>query len=130
MGIRYDYKKDIDKVSLQELFLSVEWDLGNYPEKLQEAIWNSHRVVSAWDGDKLIGLINSLADDVMNVYIPYLLVRPEHQKRGIGKRLVEVILQEYKDYARKVLISDYNQIAFYKKCGFEVFEGTLPMLIT
>lgn len=57
MNIRYDENKEIDKESLQELFLSVGWDSGNYPEKLQEATRTSHRVVTAWDGNKLIGLI-------------------------------------------------------------------------
>ncbi len=108
----------------------MEWDSGNYPEKLQEAIRNSHRVISAWDGDKLIGLINALSDGVMTAYFPYLLVRPEYQKLGIGKRLVDIILEEYKDYARKVLIAYDNAIDFYQKCGFEVGQGRLPMIIT
>lgn len=130
MDIRYDENKEIDKESLEELFLSVGWDSGNYPEKLQEAIRTSHRVVTAWDGNKLIGLINAIADDAMNAYIPYTVVRPEYQKRGIGKRLVEIILQEYKDYARKVLIAYDDAVDFYKKCGFTIGQGRHPMLIT
>ena len=66
----------------------------------------------------------------MNVYIPYTIVRPEYQKRGIGKRFVEIILLEYKDYARKVLIAYDDAVDFYKKCGFEVGQGRLPVLIT
>jgi hypothetical protein len=27
----------------------MEWDSGNYPDKLKEAIKNSHAVYSAWD---------------------------------------------------------------------------------
>ena len=53
MNIRYDENKEIDKESLQELFLPMGWDSGNYPEKLQEAIRTSHRVVTAWDGSYL-----------------------------------------------------------------------------
>ena len=120
----------IDEESLQELFLSVEWDSGKYPEKLHNAIRNSHTVVSAWDGDRLVGLINAIADGVMTAYIPYTLVRPEYQKRGIGKKLVEIILEEYRDYARRVLISYDDAVDFYQKCGFEVGQGRLPMLIT
>ena len=130
MNIRYDHNKDIDKDSLQKLFLSVEWDSGRYPTQLQKAIQTSHRVVTAWDGEKLIGLINTIADDAITVYIPYTVVKPEYQKRGIGKRLVEIILREYKDYARKVLIAYDDAVDFYKKCGFKVGQGRHPMLIT
>ena len=130
MSIRYDHNKDIDKDYLQELFLSVGWDSGNYPEKLHKAIQTSHSFVTAWDGENLIGLVNTIADDALNTYIPYTVVRSEYQKRGIGKRLVEIILQEYKDYARKVLIAYDDAVDFYKKCGFEVGQGRFPMLIT
>lgn len=130
MNIRYDHNKDIDKDSLQELFLSVEWDSGRYPTQLKKAIQTSHRVVTAWDGEKLVGLVNTIADDAMNAYIPYTVVRPEYQKQGIGKRLVEIILHEYKDYARKVLIAYDDAVDFYRKCGFEVGQGRLPMYIT
>ena len=130
MNIRYDTSKDIDQDSLQELFLSVEWDSGNYPAQLRDAIRTSHRVVTAWDGDKLVGLINAIADDAMNAFIPYTVVKPEYQGQGIGKRLVEIILKEYKDHARRVLIAYDDVVDFYMKCGFEVGEGRLPMYIT
>lgn len=129
MNIKYTYIKEIDKDSLRELFISVEWDSGKYPEELQKAISNSHRVVSAWDGKKLIGLTNSISDGTLNVYFPYLLVKPEYQKRGIGKKLVETILEEYKDYARKVLIAEGYAVDFYKKFGFKVDRRASPMFI-
>ncbi len=68
MEIIYKKIKDFSQKELQDLFLSVEWDSGNYPEKLKMAIKNSHRVYSAYDGDKLVGLINSLSDGVMTAY--------------------------------------------------------------
>ena len=47
---------------MQKLFLSVHWESGNYPEKLVHAMHNSTRVISAWDGDKLVGLVRALDD--------------------------------------------------------------------
>lgn len=130
MKIKYKKIKDFQEKELQELFLSVEWDSGNYPDKLKRAIRNSHVVYSAWDNEKLVGLINSLSDDVMTVYFHYLLVRPEYQSIGIGKELVNLMLEEYKDFARLVVIAYDSEVEFYKKCGFEVGEDKSPMFIT
>ena len=130
MAIEYRYIKDIDKRQLRDLFLSVHWDSGNYPDKLQLALKGSHQVITAWDGDKLIGLMNSLADGVMNVFFLYLIVHPDYQKKGVGQKLVESMLREYKDYARKMVMAYDEALVFFQKCGFEVGENTVPMLVT
>ena len=74
---------------LEELFLSVEWSSGHYPDKLEIAMRNYATVYTAWDGDRLIGLLSAMDDGVMTAYIHYLLVRPEYQGRGVGKQLLE-----------------------------------------
>lgn len=102
----------------------------HYPDKLQVAIANSHKVISAWDGDQLVGLVNALSDGIMTAYFHYLLVRPEYQGMGIGRKLISMILDEYEDYARKVLIAYDKEVGFYKNCGFEVGEGKTPMFVT
>lgn len=130
MKITYKTIKNFTTEQLQDLFLSVKWSSGNYPDKLQVAMENSHTVFSAWDGDRLVGLINCLSDGIMTAYFHYLLVRPEYQDKGIGKELINLMLNTYQDYARKVLIAYDKEVGFYEKCGFEKGEGTTPMFIT
>ncbi len=130
MEITYKTSKEFTVAQLQDLFLSVEWSSGNYPDKLQQAMLNSHTVFSAWYGDKLVGLMNCLSDGIMTAYFHYLLVRPEFQDQGIGKELVALMLGVYSDYARKVLIAYGEEIGFYQRCGFEIGEGKTPMFIT
>ena len=130
MEITYRATKEFTVAELQDLFLSVKWSSGNYPEKLKVAMLNSHAVFSAWDGDKLVGLMNCLSDGIMTAYFHYLLVRPEFQNQGIGKELVNLMIGAYKDYARKVLIAYGEEIGFYQRCGFEIGEGKVPMFIT
>lgn len=62
MNIKYKKTKVFTVEELQGLFLSVEWESGNYPEKLVRAMQNSSHVISAWDGDKLVGLVRALDD--------------------------------------------------------------------
>lgn len=130
MEINYNNNKVFTADQLQDLFLSVEWSSGNYPDKLQVAMENSHTVFSAWDREKLVGLINCLSDGVMTAYFHYLLVRPQYQDKEIGRKLVALMLEEYKDYPRKVLIAYDKEIEFYQKCGFKMGKSTTPMSIT
>lgn len=129
MNVSYCETKDFDANELGELFLSVEWTSGKYPEKLQAAMRGSHSVISAWDGDKLIGLMNCLSDGVMTAYFHYLLVRPEYQGKGIGRTLVQTMLAKYASFLRKVLIADNEQAGFYEKCGFVVGTGTTALFL-
>lgn len=130
MSIQYKDTREFCEEELRELFLSVGWSSGNYPDKLKLAMRNSNKVYSAWFEGKLVGLMNALSDGYMTAYFPYVLVKPEYHGKGIGKTLVELMLEEYKDCARKVLIAYDKKIGFYEKCGFERGEGTLPMSIT
>lgn len=130
MNIEYKDIKDIKQEDLQELFLSVEWSSGHYPEKLAIAISNSDTVITAWDGDKLIGLVNALDDTIMTAYFHYFLVNPTYQDMGIGKELSKRIIEVYKDYMRIVLVAYDKEIGFYKNCGFEVGKDVSPMFVT
>lgn len=53
---------------------------------MTKAFQNAGAVISAWDGRKLIGLAGVLDDGELTAYIHYLLIRPEYQRRGIGRR--------------------------------------------
>jgi GNAT superfamily N-acetyltransferase len=130
MNIIYKDTKIFELKELQDLFLSVEWSSGHYPEKLVIAMRNSDSVFTAWNNEKLVGLINVLDDGIMTAYVHYLLVNPEYQGKGVGKELVRLVSEKYKDYLRIVLIAVDKEVDFYKHCGFTVGEEKTPMFIT
>ena len=115
---------------LEELFLSVEWSSGHYPERLVKAMRNFETVFAAWDGDTLAGLICAMDDGSMTAYVHYLLVRPEYQEMGIGKQLVERVKERYADYLRIVVIAYDDEVGFYESCGFEKSNVSSPLFIT
>ncbi|MEY9094189.1 GNAT family N-acetyltransferase [Paenibacillus sp. RC84] len=130
MDIRYSHSNEVNIDELRELFLSVDWESGKHPEELHQAILNSHSVVTAWHGDKLVGLVNALSDGVMTAYFHYMLVRPDYQNHGIGKALMTEILGKYREYKTKVLISYAEAESFYRSLGFRGEQGAVPLYIS
>lgn len=130
MNILYKTTKDFTEAQLEDLFLSVEWSSGKYPEKLVIAMKNYGTVFSAWDGEKLVGLISSMDDGIMTAYTHYLLVNPAYQGKKIGRELVRLTKEYYKDYLRLVLIAYDEELDFYKNCGFEIGKDTTSLFIT
>ena len=129
MAITYFYDKKVEPNSIRDLFLSVNWSVGDKPDKLQQAFSHSDKVITAWDGEKLVGLINSIADGSLTAYIPYLLVKPDYQKQGIGEKLVRMIVSEYENYDRIVLLTEKDTVDFYRKCGFFEAPSIHSMMI-
>ena len=76
-------KKKFTKEQIQQLFLSVHWTSGNYPECLYKALMNSSTVLTVWDDEKLVGLTRVLDDTEMLAQIHYVLVHPAYQGKVI-----------------------------------------------
>ena len=130
MGIEYRDTHDFSKEELEELFLSVEWSSGHFPEKLVISMKNFKTVYSAWDDNKLVGLISVMDDGIMNAYVHYLLVNPEYHGRTIGRTLVDMVKERYKDYLRIAVIGYDNEARFYEQCCFVKSTDSSPMFIT
>lgn len=130
MEIVYKDTHKFNTDELQDLFLSVKWSSGHYPEKLVKAMENFKTVYSAWDNKKLVGLICAMDDGIMNAYVHYLLVDPNYQHNGIGKNLVNMIKETYNNYLRIVVVAYNSELEFYQSCGFEKAKDASPMFIT
>lgn len=93
-------------------------------DSLIKSIKNSLKVISVWDKDLLVGLVRVVGDGHSIIYIQDILILQKYQNRGIGKRLIEIILDKYKNVRQKVLLTDKEEknILFYKKVGFSMAE--------
>ncbi len=129
MTIEYKQTKEFTASELKRLFLSVNWESGKYPEKLVRAMHNSTRVISAWNGDKLIGLVRALDDGETVAFLHYLLVDPEYQGYHIGDNLMKQIMGHYEDLLYvKVMPSDPKTIPFYERYGFRQYDNYSAMV--
>lgn len=130
MSIEYKEIKDFTKEQLQDLFLSVNWKSGKYPDKLVQGMKNSSHVISAWDSERLIGLVRGLDDGVTVAFIHYLIVNPKYQDYHVGTELLNRLLKKFENHLYiKIMPSDPKTIRFYEKFGFRKYDNYSAMVI-
>lgn len=130
MSITYKDTKNYTSKDVQELFWSVSWLSANYPERLKKALDNSETVFTAWDGEKLVGLVNAIDDSELTAYVHYLCVNPEYQGQDIGKNLLQKIKEKYKDYLYIILIAENEALVkYYSQNGFEYVDGRYVFVV-
>jgi len=133
MNIVFKDNKIINQQNLQALYEGVEWyaytkDLN----QLQQALENSLYVLTAWEGEQLIGLIRIVGDGLTILYIQDILVLNSHQNQGIATELMNRVLEKYKDVRQKVLLTEEAPDVrhFYEKNGFvSCDQGTLVAFV-
>lgn len=116
---------------LERLYESVGWSAYTaQPENLVPMLEKSWLTIAAYrmpDGAgqaELVGLVRVVGDGLTIAYIQDLLVLPEHQKHGIGRALIERVMQEV-DHIRQVYITtdthptNQHVIDFYQQMGFK-----------
>jgi len=82
----------------------------------------SQLVISAWQGDRLVGLARVLTDGVLYALLVDLAVEPDVQGIGIGKRLIEEVMARTK--GTELLLRDSDISAgFYERLGFARVEN-------
>jgi len=129
IDIQYKETREIPREDILDLYRANRWNCAERPDALYGALMNSETLISAWDGDRLIGLANAISDGHLVVFYPHLLVLPDYQKKGIGISLMARMTDRYKDFHQQVLISEPEAIGFYEKCGFKKTGGCPGMWI-
>jgi GNAT superfamily N-acetyltransferase len=75
-------------------------------------------VVSAWHGDRLVGLARVLSDGVLFSFLCDLAVEPDVQGVGIGRQLIDAVLERCRG-TELVLRDSEISAPFYERIGFE-----------
>ena len=84
---------------------------------------NSNLVISAWDGDKLVGISRALTDFCYSCYLSDLAVTKNYQKAGIGKKLIELTKEAIGDETMLLLLSAATAMEYYPKMGMEAVNN-------
>ena len=129
MDITISESRDIAQAAIIALYKANKWSSAEKPNKLYQALLHSHTLVTAWDGDQLVGLGNAISDGYLVVYYPHMLVHPAYHGRGIGTLIFDKMQEKYGDFHMQMLTADGQAIDFYTKMGFVRAGETEPMWI-
>lgn len=119
----------IETEEVLRLYRANEWSSADKPTELMAALRGSHSLVTARVSNKLVGLGNAISDGHLVVYFPHILVLPEFHGKGVGRKMMQALLDKYSDFHQLMLTADGRAIDFYKTLGFERAGKTEPMWI-
>jgi ribosomal protein S18 acetylase RimI-like enzyme len=84
---------------------------------------NANLTVSAWDGEKLVGIARALTDFSYCCYLSDLAVDKQYQHQGIGHELVTEVQKLIGDESVLILLSAPEAMEYYPKIGFDRTEN-------
>ena len=127
----YGQRPDSDIDELNKLFASVGFPQRD-PVRLTRALEHSHLIVwvIADEADEArctrpgqcVGFARATSDKVFNATIWDVVVSPSWQRRGIGRAMVERLVQRLvrEDICNVSLYAEPGVVVLYEECGFQV----------
>ena len=95
-------RKEFSIKDLENLYAATDVS----PICIQSALLHSTFVLSAWDDDKLVGLLRALTDECTNAYIDIFIVDKTYINEEVDKKLVDICLSKLQNVPRVVTTLD------------------------
>lgn len=105
------------------------WGAGPTLEQTELAMKHTLFRISVWDGNKIVAMARTNGDLGLDYYIKDVVVRPEYQRKGIGRMMINELLKFINDNGVKgteifvELCARPEKIPFYEKFGFAANEA-------
>ena len=87
-------------------------------DRMAAMLSNANLVVTAWDGELMVGLSRSLTDFAYATYLSDLAVRESHQKLGIGRELIRLTQEAGGPKTTVILLAAPAAVDYYPRVGF------------
>lgn len=95
--------------------------------RVQRMLNHANLIVTAWDGEALVGVSRALTDFSYCCYLSDLAVDVAYQRAGIGKELIWRTRAAAGPECVLLLLSAPAAMAYYPKVGFEKLENAFAI---
>ena len=92
-------------------------------ERIRRMLKHSNLVISAWDGERLIGVCRALTDFSYCCFLSDLAVDRAYQHQGIGKEMIARLRAELGDEVSLIIQAAAASMSYYPRLGFEKMEN-------
>lgn len=87
-------------------------------ECMQGMVENSNLIVSAWDGENLVGIARSMTDFHYACYLSDLAVDSRYQKSGVGRKLQSITQEQLGPKCKLILVAAPDANSYYGHIGY------------
>ncbi|MSR58243.1 MAG: GNAT family N-acetyltransferase [Planctomycetaceae bacterium] len=82
----------------------------------------SNLVYTAWEGDRLAGIVRAWSDGARDGYICDLAIHPDYQRLGIGRELLDRVVASNRQVQFVLRASEIAR-DYYRHIGWEFIEN-------
>lgn len=97
------------------------------PADLEVVFSNSRFKCFVFNDNTLIGVGRALADGLDCSYICDIAIHPEYQGMGLGKQIVQNLMQQSKGHKKIILYANPGKEGFYSKLGFKKMNTAMAL---
>ncbi|MBL8130897.1 MAG: GNAT family N-acetyltransferase [Anaerolineae bacterium] len=123
-SVRCVFTKDLVPADVARLFAQTGWTRTRTEEQISQMLIATPLVLAAFDGDRLIGIARVLTDDLFRAYVEDVIVDESCRGRGIGKQIMEALMERLAHVEEITFNCEEHLIPFYEQFGFERFSMT------
>ncbi|NVK75853.1 MAG: GNAT family N-acetyltransferase [Oceanospirillaceae bacterium] len=121
MSIQYKVNQSITSAQFIELLSKTT--LGarrpiDQVETIDAMLENANLLITAWQGEHLVGVARSVTDFAFCCYLSDLAVDESVQSSGIGKTLIRMTKEALQPKCSLILLSAPQAVDYYPKIGF------------
>jgi GNAT superfamily N-acetyltransferase len=118
--INISNKESFSKVIPPEDFIEPYFTKETFKETFEKIDFFAY-----FDNKKILGVAGLQMDEIGRGWVRLVYVLPEHQRKGVGKKLVEKVEQEAQNRGlQEILLYTFEKavwaVNFYKKIGYEI----------
>ncbi len=91
-------------------------------DRIEKMLQHGNIIITAWQGDLLVGVSRALSDFSFCCYLSDLAVDEAFQKQGIGKELIRLTYEAAGSNAMLMLLAAPKAVEYYPRIGMEQFK--------